>query len=111
MRDEDFERLYAAEAQRLFAFLAYRTGDRALAEDLLADTFESALKARGRFDRRRGSERTWLYAIALNLVRDNARRSAAEARPLDAAGPPDVASADHADHLADRDAVQGAMGR
>ena len=31
MRDEDFERLYAAEAAGLFSFLAYRTGDRALA--------------------------------------------------------------------------------
>jgi RNA polymerase sigma factor (sigma-70 family) len=107
----DLEALWAEHAQGLFAFLAYRTGDRALAEDLLADTFERALKARGRFDRRRGSERTWLYAIALNLMRDNARRAAAEARALDAAGPPDVASADPADHLADRDAVQGAMGR
>ena len=44
MRDEDFERLYAAEAPGLFSFLAYRTGDRALAQDLLADAFEKALR-------------------------------------------------------------------
>ena len=55
MRDDDFERLYAAEAQGLFGFLAYRTGDRGLAEDLLADTFERALRSRQRYDRRRGS--------------------------------------------------------
>ena len=36
MRDDDFERLYAAEAQGLFGFLAYRTGDRALAEMVAA---------------------------------------------------------------------------
>ena len=54
MRDDEFERLYEAEAQGLFGFLAYRTGDRALAEDLLADTFERALRSRQRFDRRRG---------------------------------------------------------
>src|SRR5262245_31098934 len=82
MRDDEFERLYAAEAQGLFAFLAYRTGDRALAEDLLADAFERALRSRARFDRRRGSEKTWLYAIALNLLRDHARRAAAEGRAL-----------------------------
>jgi len=41
LKDFEFERLYAAEAQGLFAFLAYRTGDRALAEDLLADAFEA----------------------------------------------------------------------
>ena len=74
MRDDDFERLYEAEAQGLFGFLAYRTGDRALAEDLLADTFERALRARRASTAARGSEKTWLYAIALNLLRDHARR-------------------------------------
>src|ERR671923_2404690 len=93
MRDDDFERLYAAEAAGLFSFLAYRTGDRALAEDLLADAFERALRARRGFDRRRGSEKTWLYAIALNLLRDHARRAAAEGRAVERAahapvGPP-----------------------
>ena len=80
MRDEDFERLYAAEAPGLFSFLAYRTGDRALAQDLLADAFEKALRGRRGYDRRRGSEKTWLYAIALNVLRDHARRDAARAR-------------------------------
>src|SRR5215210_8745222 len=78
MRDEDFERLYAEEAAGLFSFLAYRTGDRALAEDLLADAFERAL--RGKFNPRRGSAKTWLYSIALNVLRDHVRRVAAEGR-------------------------------
>jgi len=82
MRDEEFERLYEAEAGPLFSFLAYRTGDRALAEDLLADAFERALRARGRYDRRRASQKTWLYAIALNALRDHARRRDAETRAL-----------------------------
>ena len=85
MRDDEFERLYAAEAAGLFSFLAYRTGDRVLAEDLLADAFERALRSRGRFDRRRGSQKTWLYAIALNALRDHARRHAAEARAYERA--------------------------
>ena len=88
MQDDEFERLYAAEAAGLFSFLAYRTGDRALAEDLLAEAFERALRARGRFDRRRASEKTWLYAIALNCLRDHARRTGAEARALERAGTP-----------------------
>ena len=83
MRDEDFDRLFNEEAQGLFAFLAYRTGDRSLAEDLMADAFERALRSRKRYDRRRGSARTWLYAIALNLLRDNARRRGAETRALE----------------------------
>ena len=83
MRDDEFERLYAEEAAGLFSFLAYRTGDRALAEDLLAEAFERALRGRRGFDRRRGSQKTWLYAIALNLVRDSARRRSTEARALE----------------------------
>lgn len=109
MRDDDFERLYAAEAQGLFGFLAYRTGDRALAEDLLGDTFERALRSRRRFDRRRGSEKTWLYAIALNLLRDHARRVAAEGRALERSGPENASSAEPADAVEHRDAVQRAL--
>ena len=78
MNDAEFERLYADEAQGLFAFLSYRTGDRALAEDLLADAFERALRAK--YNRRKGPAKTWLYAIALNALRDHVRRSAAESR-------------------------------
>jgi RNA polymerase sigma factor (sigma-70 family) len=83
LRDEAFERLYAEHAQALYGFLSYRTGDRVLAEDLLADTFERALRARGRFDRRKASEKTWLYAIALNLLRDQVRRRGTENKALE----------------------------
>jgi RNA polymerase sigma-70 factor, ECF subfamily len=88
MREADFERLYADHAQSLFGFLVYRTGDRALAEDLVADTFERALRARRLFDPRKASEKTWLYAIALNCLRDQARRRAAEGRALERADRP-----------------------
>ncbi|HTX30132.1 MAG TPA: sigma-70 family RNA polymerase sigma factor [Solirubrobacteraceae bacterium] len=83
MRTEDFERLYNEHAQPLLGFLVYRTGDRSLAEDLLADTFERVLRARRPFDRRKASEKTWLYTIALNLLRDHARHSATGARVLE----------------------------
>jgi len=104
MRDDEFERLYEAEAAGLFSFLAYRTGDRALAEDMLADAFERALRARGRFDRRKASQKTWLYAIALNVLRDHVRRAAAETRALERAGNPGeevdpLASVEHRDEL------------
>ena len=110
MRDEELERLYAAEAAALFAFLAYRTGDRALAEDLLADTFERVARARGRYDRRRGSQKTWLYAIALNVLRNHARRAAAEARALERSGPPAEAGRDPGlAAVEDRDEVRRAV--
>lgn len=86
MRASDFDRLYAEHAQGLFGFLTYRTGDRAEAEDLVAETFEAAFRAHKRFDPRRAGERTWLYAIALNRLRDHARRRGAERRALERVG-------------------------
>src|SRR3954469_10652780 len=76
--DDDFDTLYAAHAERLYGFLAYRCGDPVLAEDLLADTTERAFSARARYDARRGS--AWLYTIGLNVLRDHARRRASEQR-------------------------------
>jgi RNA polymerase sigma-70 factor, ECF subfamily len=96
MRSADFERLFEEHAVDLYAFLSYRTGDRALAEDMLADTFERALRARARFNRRRASEKTWLYAIALNVLRDHLRRTKAERRALERVGAVRGASADPA---------------
>lgn len=94
MDDRDVERLFSEHAQALFGFLAYRTNDRALAEDLVADTFERAVRGRRGFDRRRASEKTWLYAIALNCLRDHERRRGAEARALTRHGAPREQSVD-----------------
>src|SRR5215216_6334302 len=109
MRDDEFERLYAAEAQGLFGFLAYRTGDRSLAEDLLADTFERALRSRRRYDAERGSQRTWLYAIAMNLLRDHARRAAAEGRAVERVGHAVPSGGEELDSVARRDELQRAL--
>jgi RNA polymerase sigma factor (sigma-70 family) len=106
MQDDTFERLYAEHAQALFGFLSYRTGDRVLAEDLLADTFERALRARRRFDPRKASEKTWLYAIALNCLRDHARRKKTEGRALERiASGSSLEASDGMEGLADRDLV------
>jgi len=96
LKTEQFERLYADHAAALYSFLAYRTGDRTLAEDLLADTFERALRGRRGFDRRRASEKTWLYSIALNCLRDHARRGATETRAYERATAGVPAAHEHA---------------
>jgi RNA polymerase sigma factor (sigma-70 family) len=78
----DFDRCYDEYAQPLLWFLVYRTGDRALSEDIVADTFERVLKSRLRFDPRKSSEKTWIYSIALNLLRDHLRHEAVAERAL-----------------------------
>jgi len=79
----DFERCYEEHAGPLFRFLTLRLGDRSLAEDLVADTFERVLRHRRRFDAKRASEKTWIYGIALNLLRDHVRREGAKAKAFE----------------------------
>lgn len=95
-------------ADAVLGFLTYRTGDRDLAEDLLSDTFERAIKARHRFDPRKASERTWLTTIALNVLRDHLRRRGAESRALDAL-PPRGVHDDFATALAQRTDLMAAL--
>jgi RNA polymerase sigma factor (sigma-70 family) len=109
MRQEEFERLYEEHAQGLLGFLAYRTGDRALAEDLLADTFERVLRARRRFDPRKGSRKTWIYSIALNLLRDQVRRREAEGRALERVPEPAQSSMGSIHQVAERDELARAL--
>lgn len=111
VRTADFERLFDLHAQPLYGFLVYRTGDRELAEDLVATTFERALRAQRRFDPRKASEKTWLYAIALNVLRDQARRRVVEERALEcvASGVGGGAWEPGYWRVEDRDTVMGAL--
>lgn len=104
-----FERLYRDHAPRLFSFLAYRTGDPQLAEDLMGDVFERALRARRRFDPRKASETTWLYAIALNRLRDHARHAASERRAVDRIGHEDAIGDGEEERVALRDELSRAL--
>lgn len=70
---EDFRRFYRVHVRAVFAFFAY-SASRETAEDLTSATFERALKAWDRFDPDRASERTWVLAIARNLLTDHFRR-------------------------------------
>ncbi len=110
MQERDFERLYEEHAQPLFGFLLYRTGSHSLAEDVAADTFERVLRSHRRFNPRKASRKTWIYSIALNVLRDHLRRQATEARALEVAG---RASPDPADSLQagveGRDSLQRAL--
>jgi len=80
--NSDFARVYEEHVWRVYGFLAYRLPDRESAEDLTQSTFERALRAWSRFDPRRASERTWLLAIARNLLIDHHRRDRSDRMEL-----------------------------
>ena len=68
---------FATVAERhlddVHAYLLYFTGDRSVAEDLTADTFERACRRWCRFDPRRGSAKTWLCQLARSTALDHFR--------------------------------------
>ncbi len=111
MNSADFERLYLEHAKPLLNFLLYRTGDRHLADDLLADTFERVLRARTRFNPRRASEKTWLYTIALNVLRDHVRRAKVGQRAVEqvSAGQMNLQAGGEFDAVEQRDALHRAL--
>jgi RNA polymerase sigma-70 factor, ECF subfamily len=89
----DFEGLYRTTRDDVFAYVTTLLHDRGAAEDVTALAFERAYRKKGTFDSRRGSERSWLFAIARNAALDELRkrkRSAAlAAEPEDVAPGPD----------------------
>ena len=82
--DESFTSVYDEHVWDVYGFFGYRVRTRTAAEDLTQETFERALRAWPRFDPNRASARTWLLAIAHNLLVDHYRRDRSNRQqPLD----------------------------
>jgi RNA polymerase sigma-70 factor (ECF subfamily) len=74
----EVERLFNTYHQPLVRYLVRRLGDRDWAEEIAQETFVRALR-----QERIVSERAWLFAVATNLVRDEARKDARRRRHLE----------------------------
>jgi len=61
--------------RRVYAYVAYRIGAGADAEDVTSETFERALRYRDSFDPRRGDAAAWLIGIARRCLADRALRA------------------------------------
>ncbi len=70
-----FEALYRAEVGRIFAVCIRMTGDRTRAEALTQDAFVQAWRSLGQF-RGDSAFSTWLFRIAVNVVRMSQRSDA-----------------------------------
>ena len=69
-----FRQLVAQHGQRLYRFVLRRIGDATEAEDLAQQAFVEAALGYGEF-RGEAQLSTWLYGIALNLVRNHLSRA------------------------------------
>lgn len=74
----DTERLFRTYHESLVRYLTRRLGDRDWAEDVTQETFVRALR-----QDTIENERSWLFAVATNLVRDGARQAARQRRHLE----------------------------
>jgi RNA polymerase sigma factor (sigma-70 family) len=108
----DFEALYRAARDDVYAYVATLLRDRSAAEDVTAAAFERAYRKQRTYKASRGTERAWLFGIARNAALDELRRRkraaalAADPADVDAALPEDAAE----DALR-RAAVRVALGR
>jgi RNA polymerase sigma-70 factor (ECF subfamily) len=71
---DDFTEVFDEHVWSVYGFFAYRLSSRDECEDLTQATFERALRAWGRYDPERSQPRTWLLAIARNMLIDFYRR-------------------------------------
>lgn len=74
----DLDRLFREYHQPLVRYLTRRLGDRDWAEEVAQETFLRAARQDTIV-----SERAWLFAVATNLVRDEARKDARRRRHLE----------------------------
>jgi RNA polymerase sigma-70 factor (ECF subfamily) len=74
----NIDRLFNTYHQPLVRYLVRRLGDRDWAEEIAQETFVRALR-----QEQIVSERAWLFAVATNLVRDEARKDARRRRHLE----------------------------
>jgi RNA polymerase sigma-70 factor (ECF subfamily) len=102
-----FERLYAALAPSLLAYLTSISHHRGLAQDLLQETFLQVHRSRRAY-RPDLPVRPWVFAIARHAWLMD-RRSRARRPTTDAAELPDVPVPPQVEGLADRDALTRAL--
>ena len=100
-----FRELYALVAPRLFGYLTHMARDRAVAEDLLQQTFLKVHRARAAYVR--GADPLpWIYAIAHRTFLDEARRKQrAHVRVAPEGEVPEVAAAITGQAQAEADAA------
>ena len=71
--EEELRRVFREHVDAVYGFFGYAVSGPA-AEDLTSATFERVVRAWRSYDRERASERTWILAIARNLLADHFRR-------------------------------------
>ncbi len=78
----DVRAAYTAHGPELYRFALRQLSDGGAAQDVVQEVFLRAWRAADSYDPELASLRTWLFAIARNVVVDHARRRASASWPL-----------------------------
>jgi RNA polymerase sigma-70 factor (ECF subfamily) len=95
-----FGELFDRYGDDILRYAGARLG-RDLAEDVTAETFLAAFRARSRYDLSRGNARPWLYGIAIRQIGKHSRAERRYRQALSRAHV-DTVTADFGDRVADR---------
>lgn len=87
----EVDEAYREHGRAIYGFVANAVADVADAEDLVQEVFTRAWRSSSRYEPDRASVRTWLFAIARNVVldahRSRSRRPRVTGEPRDGEGP------------------------
>ncbi|MET0132917.1 MAG: sigma-70 family RNA polymerase sigma factor [Kibdelosporangium sp.] len=106
--DETFEAVFDRHFRDVHGYVARRLG-RDVADDVASETFLTAFRLSGRFDKSRGDRLAWLYGIATNLIRRHRRDEVRGYRAMARLDPAGVV-ASHDDRVVTRVSAQHLRG-
>jgi RNA polymerase sigma-70 factor (ECF subfamily) len=93
---------YAAHGAELYRMARRALNDEGLAEEAVQETFLRAWRAADRYDPELSSLRTWMFAIARNVVIDLSRARSSRPQPTEL-------KAEHAGRPETHDPIEGAL--
>ena len=112
-KKEMIEKLCAETWRELYGFIYYRVQNREEAEDITQETYAKAISYLNRNDVKIREEKSYLKAIALNIIRDHwrSKKRRGDSINLEEVKPEEIAQEDFTGSLSDRDQINEAMGK
>ncbi|MFN3599975.1 MAG: RNA polymerase sigma factor [Dietzia sp.] len=105
----DVDRAYHEHGRSIYGFARSSVGDQSLAEECVQDVFVRAWRARDSYDPSRSTQKTWLFAIARNVVIDALRARGRRAEPVHEVPEPATTRQSDTSRLVDRIDLQAAL--
>lgn len=74
MNTINFSEVYESNINAIVKYIAYKTNNPTIADDIASDTFTKAFENLSKFDSKKARIKTWIYTIANNCITDYYRK-------------------------------------